>query len=60
MDLQSRGHLCICTCLPPANDYFCLRAARECGLDVPLYRLAEDGMALVSTSIVMLLMVLLP
>jgi serine/threonine-protein kinase HipA len=30
-----------------ANEYFCLGAARECGLDVPPYRLAEDGMALV-------------
>jgi serine/threonine-protein kinase HipA len=30
-----------------ANEYFCLTAARKCGLDVPPYRLAEDGMALV-------------
>jgi serine/threonine-protein kinase HipA len=30
-----------------ANEYFCLRAARNCGLGVPPYRLAEDGMALV-------------
>jgi serine/threonine-protein kinase HipA len=30
-----------------ANEYFCLGAARNCGLDVPPYRLAEDGMALV-------------
>jgi len=30
-----------------ANEYFCLSAARKCGLDVPPYRLAEDGMALV-------------
>jgi serine/threonine-protein kinase HipA len=30
-----------------ANEYFCLGAARRCGLDVPPYRLAEDGMALV-------------
>src|ERR1700728_2557122 len=30
-----------------ANEYFCLRVARKCGLDVPPYRLAEDGMALV-------------
>lgn len=30
-----------------ANEYFCLTAARKCGLDVPSYRLAEDGMALV-------------
>jgi len=30
-----------------ANEYFCLAAARKCGLDVPPYRLAEDGMALV-------------
>jgi serine/threonine-protein kinase HipA len=29
------------------NEYFCLAAARKCGLDVPRYRLAEDGMALV-------------
>jgi len=30
-----------------ANEYFCLTAARKCRLDVPPYRLAEDGMALV-------------
>ena len=30
-----------------ANEYFCLMAAGKCGLDVPPYRLAEDGMALV-------------
>src|SRR5271155_1512677 len=30
-----------------ANEYFCLTVARKCGLDVPAYRLAEDGMALV-------------
>src|SRR5580692_3354822 len=30
-----------------ANEYFCLSAARKCGLDVPPFRLAEDGMALV-------------
>ena len=30
-----------------ANEYFCLEAARKCGLDAPPYRLAEDGMALV-------------
>ncbi len=30
-----------------ANEYFCLTAARGCGLDVPPYRLAEDGIALV-------------
>jgi serine/threonine-protein kinase HipA len=30
-----------------ANEYFCLRVARKCGLDVPPCRLAEDGMALV-------------
>jgi len=30
-----------------ANEYFCLAAARRCGLDVPPYRLSEDGMALV-------------
>jgi serine/threonine-protein kinase HipA len=29
------------------NEYFCLTAARRCGLDVPPFRLAEDGMALV-------------
>src|SRR5882762_1396920 len=30
-----------------ANEYFCLKAAERCGLDVSRYRLAEDGMALV-------------
>ena len=30
-----------------ANEYFCLNVARKCGLDVPPYRLAEDGLALV-------------
>ena len=30
-----------------ANEYFCLQAARRCGLDVPPFRLAEDGTALV-------------
>ena len=30
-----------------ANEYFCLMAARRCGLDVPAFHLAEDGMALV-------------
>jgi serine/threonine-protein kinase HipA len=30
-----------------ANEYFCLTAARKCGLDIPAFRLAEDGMALV-------------
>jgi len=30
-----------------ANEYFCLKAAKRCGLEVPPYRLAEDGMALV-------------
>ncbi len=30
-----------------ANEYFCLNVARKCGLDVPPFRLAEDGMALV-------------
>jgi serine/threonine-protein kinase HipA len=30
-----------------ANEYFCLEAARRCGLDLPTYRLAEDGLALV-------------
>src|SRR6202163_4599161 len=30
-----------------ANEYFCLNAAERCGLDVPRYRLAEDGLALV-------------
>jgi serine/threonine-protein kinase HipA len=30
-----------------ANESFCLAVARRCGLEVPPYRLAEDGMALV-------------
>lgn len=30
-----------------ANEYFCLKAAERCGLDVPLYRLSDDAMALV-------------
>ena len=30
-----------------ANEYFCLTVAKKCGLDVPSYRLAEDGTALV-------------
>jgi serine/threonine-protein kinase HipA len=30
-----------------ANEFFCLKAAESCGLEVPRYRLAEDGMALV-------------
>jgi len=30
-----------------ANEYFCLAAARRCGLEVPPCRLAEDGTALV-------------
>ena len=30
-----------------ANEYFCLMTARKCGLDVPPFRLAEDGLALV-------------
>jgi len=30
-----------------ANEYFCLRVAQRCGLDVPPYRLSEDGTALV-------------
>jgi len=30
-----------------ANEYFCLTVARMCGLDVPPFRLADDGMALV-------------
>ena len=30
-----------------ANEYFCLMAARQCGLEAPACRLAEDGMALV-------------
>ncbi len=30
-----------------ANEFFCLTAARKCGLDVPNFRIAEDGLALV-------------
>ena len=30
-----------------ANEYFCLSAARRCGLEVPPLRLSEDGTALV-------------
>jgi serine/threonine-protein kinase HipA len=30
-----------------ANEHFCLTVAQRCGLEVPPYRLAEDGMALV-------------
>jgi serine/threonine-protein kinase HipA len=30
-----------------ANEYFCLKVAERCGLEIPRYRLAEDGMALV-------------
>jgi|SRR5579871_728986 len=30
-----------------ANEYFCLKAAHKCGLDVPPFRLSVDGMALV-------------
>jgi serine/threonine-protein kinase HipA len=30
-----------------ANEYFCLKAAEVCGLEVPPCRIAEDGMALV-------------
>jgi serine/threonine-protein kinase HipA len=30
-----------------ANEHFCLTVAQRCGLDVPPYRLAEDGAALV-------------
>lgn len=29
-----------------ANEFFCLTAARRCGLEVPPFRLAEDGAAL--------------
>jgi serine/threonine-protein kinase HipA len=32
---------------PAANEFFRLTAARKCGLDVPSFRLAEDGKALV-------------
>ena len=30
-----------------ANEYFCLKVAKQSGLDVPTCRLAEDGLALV-------------
>jgi serine/threonine-protein kinase HipA len=30
-----------------ANEFFCLRAAQRCGLEVPPHRLADDGSALV-------------
>jgi len=30
-----------------ANEHFCLNVVGKCGLDVPRYQLAEDGMALV-------------
>ncbi len=30
-----------------ANEYFCLRAAERCGLELPRFRLSEDGRALV-------------
>lgn len=30
-----------------ANEFFCLRIAEKCGLEVPPYRLAEDALALV-------------
>lgn len=30
-----------------ANEYFCLKVAEKCGLDVPRFRLSEDGSALV-------------
>ena len=30
-----------------ANEYFCLKVAEKCGLEVPPFRLAEDGLALV-------------
>jgi serine/threonine-protein kinase HipA len=30
-----------------ANEYFCLKVAEKCALEVPPYRLAEDAMALV-------------
>ncbi len=30
-----------------ANEYFCLKVAEKCGLEVPRYRLAEDALALV-------------
>jgi serine/threonine-protein kinase HipA len=30
-----------------ANEYFCLKVAEKCGLEVPQYRLSEDALALV-------------
>jgi len=30
-----------------ANEYFCLKVAEQCGLEVPRYRLSEDALALV-------------
>jgi serine/threonine-protein kinase HipA len=30
-----------------ANEHFCLTVAKKCGLEVPVYRLADDGIALV-------------
>ncbi|WP_169800585.1 HipA domain-containing protein, partial [Sphingobium cloacae] len=30
-----------------ANEYFCLRAAERCGLELPRFRLSDDGRALV-------------
>jgi len=30
-----------------ANEYFCLKVAERCGLEVPRHRLSEDGLALV-------------
>jgi serine/threonine-protein kinase HipA len=30
-----------------ANEYFCLKAAENCGLELPRYRIADDGSALV-------------
>lgn len=30
-----------------ANEFFCLKVAEKCGLEVPSYRLAEDALALV-------------
>jgi serine/threonine-protein kinase HipA len=30
-----------------ANEYFCLKVAQKCGLEVPTFRLAEDALALV-------------
>jgi serine/threonine-protein kinase HipA len=32
---------------PAANEFFCLKVAEKCGLDVPPRRLAEDALALV-------------